>query len=276
MRKARLVIKGYRQKHGIDYHETFAAVSRMDSIRCIIASAVLREWKLHQFDAVTAFLHGDVDSSIYMELPEGFEGPGYVCRLRRSLYGLKQAPRIWYQCVRRVLAAHGFTMAQSNNCVFYKSNCVISVYVDDFLVAAADSHEIEQVQRALETEFQLNDLGIPRSFPGIQFDFQADGSVSIHQHQYIQKVLSNFGMETCQPKTTDESQASLESPSRRRTSGRGNKSTIRNRHRFVNVSDDRSLCLSCQANELQSSIRNRGGPRSRDRANGCQNSVSVR
>ena len=119
-RKARLVIKGYRQKHGIDYHETFAAVSRMDSVRCIIASAVLRGWKLHQFDAVTAFLHGDVDSSIYMELPEGFEEPGYVCRLRRSLYGLKQAPRIWYQCVHRVLAAHGFTMAQSDNCVFYK------------------------------------------------------------------------------------------------------------------------------------------------------------
>ncbi|OQE60826.1 hypothetical protein PENNAL_c0296G06010, partial [Penicillium nalgiovense] len=93
-RKARLVIKGYRQKHGIDYHETFAAVSRMDSVRCIIASAVLRGWKLHQFDAVTAFLHGDVDSFIYMELSEGFEEPGYVCRLRRSLYGLKQAPRI--------------------------------------------------------------------------------------------------------------------------------------------------------------------------------------
>jgi transposase InsO family protein len=144
-RKARLVIKGYRQKHGIDYHETFAAVSRMDSVRCIVASAVLRGWKLHQFDAVTAFLHGDVDSSIYMDLPEGFEEPGYVCRLRRSLYGLKQAPRIWYQCVHRVLAAHGFTMAQSDNCVFYKSNCVVCVYVDDFLIAAANSHEIEQV-----------------------------------------------------------------------------------------------------------------------------------
>jgi transposase InsO family protein len=201
-RKARLVIKGYRQKHGIDYHETFAAVSRMDSVRCIIASAALRGWKLHQFDAVTAFLHGDVDSSIYMELPEGFEEPGYVCRLRRSLYGLKQAPRIWYQCVHRVLAAHGFTMAESDNCVFYKSDCVVCVYVDDFLITAANSHEIKQVQQALEKEFQLNDLGTPRSFLGIQFDYHADGGVSIHQHQYIQKILSDFGMETCQAKTT--------------------------------------------------------------------------
>jgi hypothetical protein len=81
----------------------------MDSVRCIVASAALREWKLHQFDAVTAFSHGDVDSSIYMKLPEGFEEPGYVSRLRRSLYGLKQVPRIWSQCVHRVLSAHGFT-----------------------------------------------------------------------------------------------------------------------------------------------------------------------
>ncbi|KAI1828889.1 hypothetical protein DTO027I6_10038 [Penicillium roqueforti] len=163
-RKARLVIKGYRQKHGIDYHETFAAVSRMDSVRCIIASAVLRGRKLHQFDAVTVFLHGDVDSSIYMELPEGFEEPGYVCRFLRSLYGLKQAPRIWYQCVHRVLASHGFTMAQSDNCVFYKPDCVVCVYVDDFLVAAANTHEINQVQRALQAEFRLDDLVTPRSF----------------------------------------------------------------------------------------------------------------
>ncbi|OQE58977.1 hypothetical protein PENNAL_c0347G05854 [Penicillium nalgiovense] len=137
-----------------------------------------------------------------MELPEGFEDPGYVCRLRRSLYGLKQAPRIWYQCVHRVLAAHGFTMAESDNCVFYKSDCVVCVYVDDFLITAANSHEIKQVQQALEKEFQLNDLGTPRSFLGIQFDYHADGGVSIHQHQYIQKILSDFGMETCQAKTT--------------------------------------------------------------------------
>ncbi|OQE61954.1 hypothetical protein PENNAL_c0274G07729, partial [Penicillium nalgiovense] len=137
-----------------------------------------------------------------MELPQGFEEPGYVCRLRRSLYGLKQAPRIWYQCVHRVLASHGFTMAQSDNCVFYKPDCVVCVYVDDFLVAAANTHEIEQVQRALQAEFRLNDLGTPQSFLGIEFDYHVDGSVSIHRHQYIQKVLADFGMETCQPKST--------------------------------------------------------------------------
>jgi hypothetical protein len=70
--KARLVIKGYRQKKDIDYHETFAAVSRMDSVRAIVAGAVLQGWKFRHLDAKTAFLHGDADTAIYMELPEGF------------------------------------------------------------------------------------------------------------------------------------------------------------------------------------------------------------
>jgi hypothetical protein len=58
-------------------------------------------------------------------------------------------------------------MAQSDNCVFYKPNCVVYVYVDDFLVAAANTHEIKQVQQALQTDFRLNDLGTPQSFLGI-------------------------------------------------------------------------------------------------------------
>jgi hypothetical protein len=202
VRKSRLVIKGFRQRSGIDYQETFAAVSRMDSVRCIVASAVLRGWTLHQFEAVTAFLHGDIDTVIYMELPEGFQEEGYVCRLRRSLYGLKQAPRIWYQCVHRVLTAHGFTMTQSGNCVFYRKCCVVCVYVDDFLGAGAHDREIDLVRKALESEFKLNDLGTPRSFLGIQFDVRNDGSVSLHQQQYLQKILRDFCMETCQPKST--------------------------------------------------------------------------
>jgi hypothetical protein len=54
------------------------------------------------------------------------------------------------------------------------------VYVDDFLVPAADDAEIQQLRRVLESEFKLNDLGTPRSFLGIQFDFHVDGSISIH------------------------------------------------------------------------------------------------
>ena len=73
----------------IDYNESVAVLSRVDSVCCIVVSAMLREWELHRFNAVNAFLHRDVDSSTYMELSEGFEGPGYVCRTRPFLYSLR-------------------------------------------------------------------------------------------------------------------------------------------------------------------------------------------
>ncbi|CAM8943434.1 unnamed protein product [Rhodiola kirilowii] len=94
--KARLVIKGYRQKEGLDYFDTFSPVTRITSIRMIIAIAALRNLEIHQMDVKTAFLNGDLEEEIYMEQPEGCKAPGQerkVCKLVKSLYGLKQAPK---------------------------------------------------------------------------------------------------------------------------------------------------------------------------------------
>lgn len=54
--KARLVAKGYSQQYGVDYTEVFAPVSRMDTVRMIIAIAACRGWKLYQLDVKSAFL----------------------------------------------------------------------------------------------------------------------------------------------------------------------------------------------------------------------------
>ena len=93
--KARLVIKGYEQKEGLDYFDTYSPVTRISSIRMLIAIAVIRNLEIHQMDVKTTLLNGDLDEEIYMEQPEGFIVPGpekKVCRLVKSLYGLKQAP----------------------------------------------------------------------------------------------------------------------------------------------------------------------------------------
>ncbi|CAM8881073.1 unnamed protein product [Rhodiola kirilowii] len=63
--KARLVIKGYRQKEGLDYFDTFSPVTRITSIRMIIAIAALRNLEIHQMDVKTAFLNGDLEEDIY-------------------------------------------------------------------------------------------------------------------------------------------------------------------------------------------------------------------
>ncbi|PKI79287.1 hypothetical protein CRG98_000301 [Punica granatum] len=94
--KASLVIKGYEQKEGLDYFDTYSPVTRINPIRMILAIATLRNLEVHQMDVKTAFLNGDLDEEIYMEQPEGFVALGKerkVCKLVKSLHGLKQAPK---------------------------------------------------------------------------------------------------------------------------------------------------------------------------------------
>ena len=94
--KARFVARGFSQKEGIDYDETFAPVARYSSIWAIISLASIMGWKLHQMDVKTTFLNGEIEEEVYIKQPEGFElheKGSHVCKLKKALYGLKQAPR---------------------------------------------------------------------------------------------------------------------------------------------------------------------------------------
>ena len=95
----RLVAKGFTQKEGIDYKETFSPISKKDSIRIILALVAHFDLELQQMDVKTAFLNGDLEDEVYMKQPEGFssrEGEHLVFKLKKSMYGLKQASCQWY------------------------------------------------------------------------------------------------------------------------------------------------------------------------------------
>ena len=70
--KTRLVIKGCRQTEGLDYFDTYSPVTRINSIKMVLAITALRNLEIHQMDVKTAFLNGELDEEIYMEQPEGF------------------------------------------------------------------------------------------------------------------------------------------------------------------------------------------------------------
>ena len=76
--------KGFTQTYGIDYQETFAPVAKMNSIRTILSCAANLGWSLQQLDVKNAFLHGDLEEEVYMDVPPGFSSQstvGKVCRL---------------------------------------------------------------------------------------------------------------------------------------------------------------------------------------------------
>jgi hypothetical protein len=109
--KAIFVARGFTQKEGINYEETFSPIAKYTSIQTIIALAFVLGWKLHQMDVKTTFLNGNIEHEVFVEQQDGFllHNKGtHVCKLRKALYGLKQAPRVWYDRIDGFLKSMGF------------------------------------------------------------------------------------------------------------------------------------------------------------------------
>jgi transposase InsO family protein len=202
--KARLVVKGFSQRKGIDFDEIFSPVVKMGSIRVVLGLAASLDLEVEQMDVKTAFLHGDLDKEIYMEQPEGFQVKGkedYVCRLQKSLYGLKQAPRQWYKKFESVMGEQGYRKTTSDHCVFFQrfgddDFIILLLYVDDMLIVGKNTGRIAQLKRELSKSFAMKDLGPAKQILGIRIT-RDRGAKKLHmsQEQYIEKVLRRFNMD---------------------------------------------------------------------------------
>ena len=89
--KARLVAKGYTQIYGIDYMENFSPVEKINTVRILISLVACKNWNFYQYDVKNAFLHGDLEEEIYMDLPPRYKTHliNKVCKLQKTIYGLK-------------------------------------------------------------------------------------------------------------------------------------------------------------------------------------------
>lgn len=120
--RARIVAKGFTQKFGLDYDETFSPVVRHSTLRLLFALSVKLGLNINQLDVKTAYLNGHLKEEIYMSAPEGFisETPGKVLKLKKAVYGLKQSALVWYERVRDVLHKNGFKNCIQEPCLFTK------------------------------------------------------------------------------------------------------------------------------------------------------------
>jgi hypothetical protein len=143
--KARLMVKGFKQIHGIDYDETFSPVMMLKSVRILLAIVAYFDYEIWQMDVKTIFLNENLTKDVYMTQPEGFIDPkhvGKICKFQKSIYELKQASQSWNLHFDEVVKGFGFIKNVKEPCVYKNvsgSTVVFLVlYVNDILLIEND------------------------------------------------------------------------------------------------------------------------------------------
>ncbi|RVW34552.1 Retrovirus-related Pol polyprotein from transposon TNT 1-94 [Vitis vinifera] len=208
--KARLVVKGFQQKEGIDYTEIFSPVAKMSTIRLVLGMVAVKNLHLEQLDVKTTFLHGDLEENLYMIKPKEFIVQGQenlVYKLRKSLYDLKQAPRQWYKKFDSFMHRIGFKRCEADHCYYVKSfdnsYIILLLYMDDMLIARSSIEKINNLKKQLSKQFAMKDLGAAKPILGMRIiRDKANGTLKLSQLKYVKKVLSRFNMNEAKPIST--------------------------------------------------------------------------
>ena len=206
--KARLVVKGFMQREGIDYTEVFAPVSKHATLRVLLSSVANDNLVLKQLDVKTAFLHGELEETIYMKQPPGYEEGvrGIACRLHKSLYGLKQAPRAWFNKLKSELLDMGFNPSNADPSLYVRHDkhgpIYVLVYVDDILVAGYDDDEVDSAINLLKKLFDCRELDAD-FFLGMDIiRDNTNGNLKICQRRLIAELIEKHSLQDCKPKST--------------------------------------------------------------------------
>lgn len=203
--KARLCAKGYSQKEGIDYNETFAPVLKYKSLRIILALAAINDLEIKQMDVETAFLNATIKEEVYMQQPEGYEtgGAKSACKLNKTLYGTKQAPNEWNAELDQFITSTGYTRCLSDTCIYVRVSrsgrtMILAIFVDDIIsvYAKEDEEEWLQYKALFLNKYKMKDLGDAEWV--LKMRIKRDRSkrlITIDQNVYIEKVIKQFNME---------------------------------------------------------------------------------
>ena len=227
--KARLVVRGFMQREGIDYDLTYAPVMQSSSFKVALGIAAVNDLECKIMDVETAFLNAPLHEEVYVRVPAGFEGAEQGCflRLNRALYGLKQAGREWNHTLAQALRDCGYTACEnSDRCVFTRRTrsgrpLYIGTYVDDmpYIYDKRDEAEMESDKRTLMQRFSIKDLGNISNALGMRIRRdRAARTLTIDLAPYLERVLKEFGYDACRrTEPTPESTGMLTADTRMAT-----------------------------------------------------------
>lgn len=211
--KARVVAKGFMQREGIDFNEVFAPVSKHTTLRTLLSMVAAEDLELLHLDVKTAFLNGDLEETIYMQQPPGYEegGAAVACKLRKALYGLRQAPRAWYTKLKTELEQLGFKASDADPALYIKPGkhmVYVLVYVDDILIICKSTDSAQAVKSVLMKIFDTRDLGDASLFLGMEIiRSRVNGTLKIVQRRMVDDLVTKYGLHDAKIKATPLSPA---------------------------------------------------------------------
>lgn len=205
--KARYVARGFTQRPGLDYTLTYAPTTISASLRVILSIIGHDDLSCDQLDVSTAFLHGEMDSIVYMEQPKGFEDPNYpdhVVKVNKAIYGLKQAGHLWNKRIDEVLKKVGFKQLICDQTLYTRRKddvvTYLLLYVDDILIASSSPSMINEAKDQLKAEFRIKDMGPISTFLGVSVTRnRRNQTVHLSQKMYLVNLLKKFELENIHP-----------------------------------------------------------------------------
>lgn len=203
--KARWVIFGNHQIHGVDFFDTYASVGKSDSLRILLSITATSGWDILQFDIVTAFLNGDMKDLVHCRQVRGYRDklrPNQVWQLNRSLYGSRQGARRWQEHFEETIKLFKLRATPSDPAVYVVNDergiLFIHLHVDDSLVMSNSSKFLLQFQTHLNEKYTVKWTPKPTLYLGIQIDYdQSRKTLRLSQTHYIESVLDRFSMTNC-------------------------------------------------------------------------------
>ncbi|CAI7794339.1 unnamed protein product [Closterium sp. NIES-54] len=209
--KARYVARGFSQRQGVEFFQTFSPTPKMTTLRVLLHFAAQRHYELHSLDFSTAFLQGSLHEEIWLRRPPGFTESfptGTQWSLRRPVYGLRQAPREWHDTLRTTLASLGFSTSTADPSLFLRTDATLPpfyvlVYVDDLVFATADTEALALVKSELQKRHTCTDLGELTSYLGLQITRdRAQRTITLTQSHMVQQILQRFDFTYSSPQST--------------------------------------------------------------------------